>query len=108
MSDVKRLLSEATSRPMSLIEALRYYADYPEDVVPTVLRDAALVIVDLRRRLPKAADYEAAVDALDALITAMEPPNVAWVETGADLDRLNATRDEARAALARLREPVPA
>lgn len=101
MTDVKRLLDEATPLPWKATRKNHWSWIGADDGVPAhqtaVCTDArkpdAALIVYAVNRLP---DYEAAVDALERLVAFDEDPG--------NLDAL----DEARAVLRRLRPEVPA
>jgi hypothetical protein len=111
VSDVKRLLDEATPRPWwELATGSEGFSILP----PTGVRGSiarltnqsfyqdqinAQLIVYAVNRLP---DYEAAVDALERLERIIAPLRIA-----SEYDGIASALSQARAALARLREGVP-
>jgi hypothetical protein len=110
MTDVKRLLDEASPIPWSqphppTIEAatirhiIREHGNGPQ-IANTILAEDAALIVHAVNHLP---DYEAAVDALERLLEAHDSYQPGSVRALEQADEFEAAEDNARAALRRLR-----
>lgn len=115
MSDVTKLLEEATPLPWHWDEATggirvadRYIKVAPGMNERVIWPDAALIVAAVNR-LP---DYEAAVDALELLVASddalQERSGLRYIHEGVEVTHISSDAlNAARVALARLREPVP-